>query len=416
MNQTLPTPALNYATPSTFDAPPPPLPPQKRLVSLDAYRGLVMIMMASAGLGLSTLAAQSFPNHPVWHNLGYHTDHAPWTGCTLWDLIQPCFMFMVGASIPFSIAARQAKGHGRTRMSFHALWRALAFSLLGVFLASNWSKHTNWLFTNVLAQIGLGYFFLFLLAWLKPTWQFVAAIAILVFYWLAFVLYPAPLADFDFAKVGGANWPYRLHGFAAHWDFNTNLAAHFDRWFLNLFPRQEDFIGERGGYTTLNFIPSLATMIFGLLAGGLLRTNLSAGKKILILLAAAAIGLATGWLLDITGICPMVKRIWTPSFALFSAGWALAALAFFYLIVDVMRLRFWTFPLVIVGMNSIAFYMMFQITKGYIRESIQRHFGQDIFEQPLGKTYVPLVQSATLLLALWLIALWMHRRRIYLKI
>jgi predicted acyltransferase len=388
-----------------------------RLISLDAFRGLVMVLMVSAGLGIPAVA-KAYPNHPVWQRLAFHTDHVAWTGCGLWDLIQPCFMFMVGAAIPFSIASRLAKGQSFTRMFFHALWRALALTALGVFLASTGSKmmQTNWTFTNVLAQIGLGYLFLFLLAWISPRWQLVAALSILVAYWLAFALYPAPAAGFDFARVNAPGWPYHLQGFSAHWEKNTNLGAAFDHWFLNLFPRKETFTGNEGGYLTLNFIPSLVTMTFGLLAGGLLRSPMSAGRKILILLGAGAIGLGVGYLLDIAGICPIVKRIWTPSWTLFSAGWALLGLAFFYLTLDVVRVRFWALPLVVVGMNSIAVYVMSQLMKPFIRESIRKHLGQDIFTKPGGATYVPMAETATVLLVIWLVAFWMYRRRVFLKI
>src|SRR5215210_5221969 len=81
----------------------------ERLMSLDAYRGFVMLLMISAGLYMSRVA-KSFPDSAVWQFLGYETDHAAWRGCTLWDLIQPSFMFMVGVALPFSIANRRTAG------------------------------------------------------------------------------------------------------------------------------------------------------------------------------------------------------------------------------------------------------------------------------------------------------------------
>ena len=104
--------------------------------------------------------------------------------------------------------------------------------------------------------------------------QAIAAVVILVGYWLAFALYPLPAENFDYAAVGvPADWPYHLNGFAAHWDKNVHAAAAFDHWFLNLFPRPEPFVFDKEGYSTFNFIPSLATMIFGLMAGELLRSH-----------------------------------------------------------------------------------------------------------------------------------------------
>src|SRR5262249_61084612 len=93
-------------------------------------------------------------------------------------------------------------------------------------------------------------------------------------------LYPLPPSDFDWKAVGVPDdWP-RLAGFAAHWEKNANFAAGFDRWFLNLFPRAAPYVLSEGGYQTLNFIPSLATMILGRQAGGLLRAELAPPEKV----------------------------------------------------------------------------------------------------------------------------------------
>ncbi len=93
--------------------------------------------------------------------------------------------------------------------------------------------------------------------------------AILFFYWLAWALYPLPPANFDYAQVGVPHeWhSHLLQGFAAHWNKNANLGQAFDLWFLNLFPRTSPFLHNGGGYLTLSFIPTLGTMLLGLIAG-----------------------------------------------------------------------------------------------------------------------------------------------------
>src|SRR5438477_1398266 len=187
-----------------------------RLSSLDAYRGFVMLLMASEGLGI-TQVARTFKESGFWQFLSYQTDHVQWTGCSLWDLIQPSFMFMVGVAMPYSLASRRAKGQPFGQMFLHALWRSLALISLGIFLRSVGREQTNFTFEDVLTQIGLGYPLLFLLGWTKPRTQWIAALSILFLYWLAFALYPLPGPDFDYQKVGvPANWPH-LQGFAAHW-------------------------------------------------------------------------------------------------------------------------------------------------------------------------------------------------------
>jgi len=386
----------------------------ERLLSLDAYRGAIMLLMGSSGLGLAEVA-RHFPDSSLWKLLGTQTDHSAWAGCTVWDIIQPAFMFMVGIALPWSIANRLSRGQSRQRLFAHALWRSLVLVLLGVFLTSAWSRQTEWSFNIVLAQIGLGYPFLFLLAFTRPRVQWCVAGGILFLYWLAFALYPLPPANFDWAAVGvQAGWQH-LSGFAAHWEKNANLASGFDLWFLNLFPREAPFRFSSGGYHTLNFIPSLATMIFGLLAGELLRSELPIAARIRRLVLAGIAGIILGKMLSLLGLCPIVKRIWTPSWALYSGGWVTLLLAGFVAVIEWRGWRHWTFPFVVAGLNPIALYCMWQLFVSPVRENIRTHLGQHVFET-FGAVYAPIVQRASVLLVFWLILLWMHRRKIYLRI
>jgi predicted acyltransferase len=386
----------------------------ERLVSLDAYRGAIMLMMASGGLGLAQVARR-FPESGLWQCIAHQTEHAEWAGFMLWDIIQPAFMFMVGVALPWSIAARRARGQRFPRMFTHALWRALILVLLAVFLTSAWSRSTTWVFTNVLAQIGLGYPILFLLAFTRPRTQWLAAFGILFACWLAFALYALPPADFDWQSAGiPADWP-RLTGMAAHWEKNVNVAAAFDHWFLNLFPREAPFVLGSGGYQTLNFVPSIATMIFGLLAGQLLRTDRPITRNLRYLALFGVAGVVIGWAIALSGLCPMIKRIWTPSWAICSAGWAALLLAAFVAIIEWRRCRRWAFPLIVVGLNPITLYCLWQLMGGFIRANLERHILPDIFDI-LGPDCAPMLERAAVLLILWLIILWMHHRRIFLRI
>ena len=397
------------------------LPP--RLVSLDAYRGLTMLAMASGGLGLHAVS-RKFPDSGVWQAIGYQFEHVEWVGCALWDLIQPSFMFMVGVALAFSCNMRQARGQSWPQMLRHAIVRSIILIALGIFLRSDGRSQTNFTFEDVLTQIGLGYTFLFLL-WGRPAWlQFGAAVVILAGYWYYFYAYPLPGPDFDYGSVGvPANWPH-LEGLAQHWDKNTNAAASFDVWFLNLFPRKQPFAYNGGGYLTLSFVPSLATMIFGLLAGELLQSTQSAGRKFWWLVGAGVAGLAAGELLQIAGVCPIVKRIWTPSWTLFSTGWTLLILAGFYGVVDVRGYRRWTFPLVVVGMNSIAMYVMAELMTGWLYRSLKTNIGErlvtlhkvEVFGYQFNEAYAPLLHQAWVLLAMWLICYWMYRQKIFVRI
>jgi heparan-alpha-glucosaminide N-acetyltransferase len=388
---------------------------QRRLISLDAYRGLTMLTMASGGLGITRLAREA-PDSVFLKHLALQFDHVPWRGCAFWDLIQPSFMFIVGVAMPFSYAHRQAKGDSWLKMFGHALYRSALLVFLGVFLASQGTRQPNFTFANVLAQIGLGYMVVFLLLNRPVALQVLAVLAVLVVDWALFAKYPLPDADFAWNSVGvSSKWDH-LTGFDAHWDKNANFASHADEWFLNQFPRLDDkpFRFNEGGYTTLNFLPSIATMLLGVLAGQWLAapTKRSPASKVPPLLVAGVLALVAGTALDAYHICPIVKRIWTPSWVIYSTGWALLQLALFFWIVEVQGFRRWAFPLLVVGANSIAIYMMAQLMKPFIRNTLRTWFGRQIFDG----FYGPLKESVAVLFVMWLICYWMYRRKIFLKI
>jgi heparan-alpha-glucosaminide N-acetyltransferase len=389
--------------------------PPERLASIDAYRGLVMFLMMAEVLNLHDVASR-LPGNGFWELLSHHQSHVEWVGCSLHDLIQPSFSFLVGVALPFSLAGRLAKGQSKMKMTAHALWRSIILVFLGVFLRSRSSSQTNFTFEDTLSQIGLGYTFLFVLALTSRRVQWGALAVILVGYWGAFALYRLPGPEFDYAAVGvSPSWPHHLTGFATHWDKNSNLAWAFDTWFLNLFPRRAPFTRNGGGYATLSFIPTLATMILGLLAGGTLRREWPGWAKIVWLCAAGCVGLAFGWGLGELGICPVVKRIWTPSWVLFSGGWCFLFLAGFYAVLDLMKVRFWAFPLRVIGMNSIAAYCMAGLWESFIARNLTIHLGKEPFIV-LGQAYEPLLHGAGVLLVLWLILFWMYRRKLFLRI
>lgn len=396
-------------------APVPPVPAGERLASLDAYRGFVMICLAANGFGIPQ-AARNFPDSAIWQNLKYQFEHVPWVGCAFWDLIQPSFMFMVGVALPFSLAKRRQMGDAFLGLWGHALIRALVLILLGVALSSKGQEQTNFTFVNVLTQIGLGYGLLFLMGF-WPTWvQWNAIVAILAGYWAWFAMHPLAPPDFDYVTAAGlpADWPL-LTDFEAHWQKNVNAAADFDFWFLNQFPRAVPYQLNPGGYQTMNFVPSLATMLFGVMAGQFIRNTASRSRVFGTLLACGLLGLASGWALDFHELCPLVKRIWTPSWTLFSTGWTLLMLATFYGVIDGLGLKGWSFPLRVAGMNSIALYIMGQVFAQPTRQMLFSHLGGS-WPDAFGAQYRPVLESGGVVLVFWLFVYWLYRQRVFLKI
>ena len=389
--------------------------PPARIASVDVYRGAVMLLMMAEVLELGRMAA-NFPASPAWGWLGYHQSHVAWGGCSVHDLIQPSFSFLVGVALPFSLASRARRGESTRASAAHAAWRALVLVALGIALRSVGKPQTNFTFEDTLTQIGLGYFPLFLIGLGPARARWIALGAILVGTWGAFALYPAAGPGFDYAAVGvPPDWPHHASGLAAHWNKNANLASAFDRWFLNLFPREAPFTHNRGGYATLSFVPTLATMLLGLIAGGWLRAETPARGKVGRLVALGVAGTAAGLALDRLGVCPIVKRIWTPSWVLFSGGICSAILAGLYALVDVAGVRRWSYPILVVGRNAIAAYCLAHLIEDFLVASARTHLGPGAF-RVAGEPYEPLLKGAFLLAAYWLILFWMDRRRIYLKV
>ncbi len=408
-----------------------------RLVSLDAYRGFIMMMLAANGFGIARLTQlpQDAPiwqvlDYDIWQTIGFHFDHPEWVsqfnlvGVSFWDLIQPAFMFMVGVAMPYSYARRRNLGHSSIRQFAHAVWRSVVLVLMGVFLQSQRTNHTNWIFVNVLSQIGLGYLVLYLLAPRMKAIQWTAFAAILIGYWIYFETYTPP-ADYDYAAVKAVEGTVFHDGFAS-WSKNANAGFQFDQRFLNLFPLAD---GESsvngGGYLTLNFIPSIATMLLGAFCGQLLRGDRKPWDKFWMLAMGGAccmlLGLVAGWF-----ACPIVKRIWTPSWVLFSGAWVVWMLAGFYLVLDLWGrrltpLRWLAFPLVIVGMNSIVMYVMGQLLRPWTTRMCLTHFST-LLESAFGPTlladnmYGRVAEPTLAFLVFWLVAFWLYRHKIFVRV
>ena len=390
--------------------------PVPRNLAVDAYRGFVMLLMMAEVLQFSRVAA-AFPASLFWRILALNQTHVEWFGCSLHDLIQPSFSFLVGVAMPYSIASRLAKGGTFGKLFAHALWRAFLLAALGVFLRSMHGTQTYFTMEDTLTQIGFGYPFLFLLGFRPPRWAWAALGVILTGYWLAWALYPLACPNFDWSSVGvSAAWnaQHNYTGFAAHWNKNYNLGNAFDQWFLNLFPRATPFVYNEGGYLTLSFIPTLGTMILGLIAGRWLR---AASPRIPMrqFLVAGVVGIAAGLFFHFTHICPVVKRIWTPGWTVFSGGACFLLLAAFCWVIEVKLYKRWAFFLVVIGMNSIAAYCIAHFMENFILSTFRIHLGPHFF-QFLGTGLEPLLEGAAVLSCYWLVLLWMYRRKLFLKI
>jgi heparan-alpha-glucosaminide N-acetyltransferase len=379
-----------------------------RLASLDAFRGFVMMVLLFDGY-LPGLAAR-FPENPALQVLGRQFSHMDWQGIAFWDLIQPSFMFMVGVAMTYSFHARRSRGEDTATVARHVVTRSLVFIALGLLLASMHYDRTQWKFGELLCQIGLAYPFAYLLLGRKPQTQWLAAAVILAGTWLAFILFPLPGPAFDYATLGISAAPEPFTGFFAHWNKYTNLADVFDRRFLNLLPGSAELVGGERNVATLNFIPSIVTLLFGVMAGDLLRSGRSQANKLRALVLAGGMSLAMGLILGQT-ICPIVKPLWTPAFVLASTGFVCWFLAIAYWMADIKGWALGLAPMMIVGRNSLVVYLLFRACREPIQRMVEIHVGT--FTR-LGHSWTfQVIASAAII---WLISLRLYRRKIFISV
>lgn len=365
--------------PKASTAPRPPLlnTPSQRLVSLDTYRGFIMLLLISHGFGFAALEA-----YPKLAWLAGQVDHAAWTGCTFWDLIQPAFTFMVGMAMPFSLGRRKSEGARFRDLFRHVLWRAFVLILLSNILSNfNSTRPPRLQLINVLCQVAFGYLICFAVMQLKFRWQAVTAGGLLAGYWALFVAFPGP--EGAFSQTG-------------------NIGQVIDSAVLGY--------NYPGYYTTINFIGNSITVVFGMWAGTLVRRSKAHAQRIRILALCAAAGFVLGLVLE--PFNPMVKRLWTASFTFFSAGWVLVMLLAFYWVIEVKGWVRWGFPFIVLGMNSIFVYSFSQVLRGWLNRGIGVFTRNFDFLGPAGA--IP--QNLLTLAAMWYMCYWLYRRKIFFKI
>ena len=348
----------------------------ERYVSLDAYRGFIMLMLVSHAFGLNALRDQ-----PGWHWLATQFEHVEWEGLVFWDLIQPAFMFMVGMAMPFAFANRTAKGDSGGRIFRHVTWRGLMLIVLSQVLIDISGGKLQFQLINVLCQIAFTYFFTFLILRLPIRFQVLTAFLLLAGHWALFALFPGP--EGAFSKTG-------------------NIGGRIDLAILGY--------NYSGFYVTINFITSTVTTLLGAWTALFLMRKNPHATNLKVILLSSAFCFASGLALSLFN--PMVKRLWTSSFTLYSAGWVFLLLAAFYWLVEVQGWRKPMFPLLILGMNSIFVYSVSMVLYGWLDRAVGVFSGR--FTS--AGMFSPVLQATAVLLVMWYLCYWLYKRRIFLRI
>jgi len=369
-------------------APPEVVEPSKRLASIDALRGFDMfwLMQEQASLILVIAATLHLPGQAL---LAKELDHTPWIGITAWDLIAPLFLFIVGLTLPLALNRRKEYGQSNQVIVGHILKRTVILILLGlVFNGILKMDFADYRWTGVLQRIALSYVFAALITlFFKLRGQIWWTVGLLMGYWAIMALIPVPGYGANVLTPQG------------------NLEGYIDRLFL---PGQFCcyIFGDNEGY--LSTFPSIATVMLGVLCSHLIHSKKSEMWKVKALVAGGVGCLIVG---QVWGIWfPIITRLWTSSYTVYSNGWCMLVFALFYWLIDVKGWKRWAFWLTVIGMNPLLIYVVqevfdFSQASNILFGGIANHSG----------FLKVLILAVGTVLVKWLFLYFLYRQKIFLK-
>ena len=362
------------------------LPVEDRLVSLDFFRGFTMFLLIAEWTILFKVMVDPGLEGTFLHFIGEQFHHHPWHGLRFWDLIQPYFMFIVGVAIPFSVVKRTDRGDSPAEIRNHAIRRAVILLVVGWALYCISPGYITFRFQNVLAQLSVTYIVAFFLMKKSLKTQFIVSIAILVVVEIIYRTFP----------VAGFDQPFTP---------DKNFGAWFDLLIS----------GElsEGSWVSFNAIPTIAHTIWGVMAGQLMMSNKSATVKLKTLIVFGVIGVVAGFALDF--VTPIIKRISTASFVIYSGGWTVLTLAFSYWLIDIKKIQNWAKFLIIVGMNPFFIYVFAHVGGANLIHNVVKPFTNGLFGW-MGILTADIITGFVVWFCLWYITYWMYKRKIFIKI
>jgi predicted acyltransferase len=384
-----------------MDAKPAVAPARERVASIDALRGFDMFWIIGGQQALVALLRLFVSPTPPW--LTAQLDHTRWEGFSAWDLIMPLFLFIVGTAMPYSFARRREDGASQWALYRKVLSRTAILFVLGMaaqgrLLAADLSQLH--LYCNTLQAIACGYLIAAIAMFhLRVVGQILVAIVLLAGYWLLMLLAPAP-----------------GHG-AGLWEEKVNLAMYIDEMILGRF---------RDGTTYTWILSSMAfgaTVLLGVFSGHVLRAGMAPWKKLssLVVLGVACLGLGWAWSQPWLGSwrCPIIKHLFTSSMVLWACGFSYLLLAAFYLVIDVLGFRKWSFFFIVIGSNAILVYMAVHLIDfGRIAEAFVGGVAHNLLAthsgllRAIGEGLVPW----TAFTIVWLILLYLYRKGTFVRI
>src|SRR5208283_320903 len=355
---------------------------KERLASLDAFRGLTIFLMI--------LANYRGDDGAIFSSL----EHAAWNGWTFADTVFPSFLFIVGVSLVFSFAEREEDRIFQKAFELRIIRRTVILFILGLLLNSFPSfQLSNIRIPGVLQRIAVCYFFASLIV-LKCglRGRILWLITLHASYWMMMRFVPVPGIGTGVLEPG------------------ENFAAWVDSHFLNGY-MWSYYDGKWDPEGIVSTIPAIATTLFGVLTGQWLRSSASERRKTAGMLCSGVLLLIAGQILS--NWLPINKSIWTSTFSIFMAGLALVCQALFYWFIDIAGFSRWTKPLIILGLNPIALYMLSQIL-GTMLPSMHM---SGIFSVPIINWGASsLLHPMEILLSIFITAWIMWQKRIFIRV
>ncbi len=358
-----------------------------RLFSLDVFRGITMFLLIAEAAGFHHSFLELAQNTFV-EPLAMQLHHHPWNGLRFWELIQPFFMFIVGVAMPFSISKRLKKDTN-SMVTKHIVKRCFLLFLFGVALHCIYNNVLVWELWNVLTQLSFTILIAYGIMNMSHRNQTFISLGLLL---LTEILY----------RAYNPSGPYVQH----HESFGS---------FIDMLVMGKV---NSGYWVFINFIPTAAHTIWGVICGQLLLSDKHPKEKLKPFIKWGLFILIMGYGLDFFEITPIIKRIATSSFTLASGGYAILTLAFFYWMIDLRGYsRKWMTVFAVVGTNSIFIYL-FAETLGV---QWVRNFGM-IWTKgilgPLGFTelWILLLNSLLVLFFFWYITYFLDKKKVYFKI
>jgi predicted acyltransferase len=349
----------------------------RRMVALDAYRGLIMVSL----VGSECFEHIRLPDRPFYHAIASQFGHRPWGGADFYDNIMPAFLFMVGVAMSYSISRRIEKGDSRWQLFKHFLKRAFILIVTSEIVISIETNHLHLQFHNILTQVAFTSLICFFIMQLQMRYQLLVAVLLLAGHSALYLFFPGH--DGAFQPV-------------------TNFGAVLDRFIMGRNYAMAPAVN-------LNTITETVNVLAGIWAGNLLRSRESHRKKLFWLIGGALGSIVLG--LAFSPLVPINKWLWTASFALYTLGWSVLGLALFYLLDTIAGLGRWMFFFVVVGMNSLLVYCIGEILVGWLTHSVEVLTGWLSIMGEFGS----ITQCTATFMVIWYLTYWLYQKRIFIR-